>query len=272
MARITVGKGHGFDMTSLDFGRLQNGTNYVATDSIYGIYYEGGAVEKFRGHDFVYDENELPVGGLVTDYSAADSLGRIVAIDRVHVSVQLIMEAAGTSGRADDYAVIRHELRGDDRFIGGSLDDVALGFRGSDLLKGHGGDDTLTGGEGRDTLAGGDCADILRGGRGADTFLLVFARDSTAEEQDTIMDFSKRQHDRIDLTAIDASGRLPGHAHFDYIGEADFSGAAGELRVDSRHGVSTAQADVDGDGQPDLVVSVHTVGHGDELTSGVFVG
>ncbi len=272
MARITVGKDRGFDMTSLDFGRLQNGTNYVATDSFYGIYYEGGAVEKFHGHDFVYDENELPVGGLVTDYTAADARGRIVAIDRIHVSAQLIMEAAATSGKADAYAVIRHEFRGDDKFIGGSLDDVALGFRGSDLLKGHGGEDTLTGGVGRDTLGGGGGADILRGGRGGDTFQFVFARDSTAEEHDTIIDFSKKQHDRIDLTAIDANGRLPGHGHFDYIGEADFSGTTGELRVESMNGVSTAQADVDGDGQPDLVVSVHTVGHGDELTSGVFVG
>jgi serralysin len=271
MAKITVSQDRGFDMTSLDFSRLDRGSDYVEQDNLYAVQYGDGHVQQFRGHGFTYD-GDLPASGIVTNYNAADSLGGIVAIDDIQVSAADIAHAAGTAKRADDYAIVRHALSGNDTFVGGSQGDVMFGFRGNDVLKGNAGVDILAGGRGDDTLVGGDGTDVLIGGVGADTFQFNFLRDSTVEQHDTIVDFSRHQHDRIDLTAIDANGDGTGHGHFHFIGTDDFSGMAGELRVGIRGGVTTAMADVDGDGQPDFAISVPTLGHPDDVTGGVFVG
>jgi Ca2+-binding RTX toxin-like protein len=271
MARITVSEDRGFDMTSLDFSRLDKGSDYVEQDDLYSIQYGDGHAEEFGGHGFTYD-GHLPISGVVTNFSATDSLGNIVAIDDLQIAAADIGHAAGTAKRTDDYAIVRHALSGDDTFIGGSQGDVALGFRGNDLLKGGAGVDILAGGQGDDTLVGGDGTDVLIGGTGADTFQFNFLRDSNAEQHDTIVDFSRRQHDQIDLTGIDVNGDGAGHGHFHFIGTDDFSGAAGELRVGMRGGVTTAMADIDGDGQPDFVISIPTLGHPDDVTGGVFVG
>ncbi|MCW5731326.1 MAG: type I secretion C-terminal target domain-containing protein [Alphaproteobacteria bacterium] len=61
----------------------------------------------------------------------------------------------------------------------------------------------LLGGTGNDTLEGGAGADLLAGGTGADHFRLGL------DGVDTIADFSSRQGDRIDLTAI-FPARAPG--------------------------------------------------------------
>ena len=59
---------------------------------------------------------------------------------------------------------------GNDRLVGGSLDDLLDGGDGGDLLSGGPGDDRLRGRGGPDILDGGDGSDRLVGGRGPDRF------------------------------------------------------------------------------------------------------
>ena len=63
------------------------------------------------------------------------------------------------------------------------------------------GDDTLFGGEGNDSLLSGDGDDLVEGGFGDDTL-------QAGEGRDRITYFKHTQGDRIDLSAIDAPGRL----------------------------------------------------------------
>lgn len=85
-----------------------------------------------------------------------------------------------------------------DHFVGGSGDDVALGFEDSDTLEGGAGndrlvgfseDDVLHGGPGNDTLAGSQGDDLLIGGPGDDLFLFDATRGA-----DTIADFQRGDH------------------------------------------------------------------------------
>ncbi len=119
-------------------------------------------------------------------------------------------------------------------------DDVIRGSAGADLLFGFGGCDTLTGGRG---------ADALTGGGGADVFRFITAADSRAGAPDTITDFAAG-HDTLDLRPIDAAAGVKGNQAFDFIGAADFSGTAGELRLAGR----LLEADRDGDGLADFAI------------------
>jgi Ca2+-binding RTX toxin-like protein len=111
------------------------------------------------------------------------------------------------------------------------LDDLILGTaiegsRGNDLLVGGSGNDTLSAAAGRDTLTGGD---------GADVFVWNFASDIGFSLRDTITDFTSGE-DKIDLSAIDADLGTAGLQSFTFIGDAAFSGVAGELRYDAATG------------------------------------
>jgi Ca2+-binding RTX toxin-like protein len=121
-------------------------------------------------------------------------------------------------------------------------------------------DDVLVGGAGGDLLFGGLGADTLTGGGGNDTFRYQSANESTATALDHILDFSSG--DRIDMSRA---------GHFDFIGGNAFGGHAGELRVENVGGnVWSVQADINGDGAADFVLSV-TVADNHALTGGDFV-
>lgn len=119
-------------------------------------------------------------------------------------------------------------------------DDVIRGSAGVDLLFGFGGCDTLTGGRG---------ADALTGGGGADVFRFTAAADSRPGAPDMITDFAAG-HDTLDLRPVDASAGAKGNQAFDFIGGADFSETAGELRLAGR----LLEADRDGDGLADFAI------------------
>lgn len=87
-------------------------------------------------------------------------------------------------------------LDGNDWLHGGSW--------GNDTLNGGCGNDSLDGGYGNDRLYGGEGIDHLTGGKGADHFVFQALSDS-GDGLDVITDFNFREHDRIDLTAIDAN-------------------------------------------------------------------
>ncbi len=113
--------------------------------------------------------------------------------------------------------------------IGGSARDLLIGNLASNSLVGNDGDDVLDG------LGG---ADTYEGGAGADEFLF-----STIEAGDAIVDFTSGE-DSINLAPTGVS--------FAFIGNAAFSGVAGELRYDG----SNLLGDVDGDGAADLSIDL----------------
>ncbi len=104
-----------------------------------------------------------------------------------------------------------------------------FGQNGADRLLGGSGNDVLVGGAGNDTLQGGLGVDLLRGGLNADVFVFASASETGAPgvPRDRILDFSRAQLDRIDVSLIDANTALAGDQAFTYIGNAAvFSGTA----------------------------------------------
>jgi hypothetical protein len=140
--------------------------------------------------------------------------------------------------------------------VDGVSSDVIRGTNGADTLTGSDGGNTLSGRGGKDVLEGGLGADRLSGGKGADTFLFRDIDDSTPNPggRDLILDFSQREHDRIDLHLIDANETRSGNQAFRFIGSDDFHGRAGELRFEARSGHTLIQADTDGDGKADFAI------------------
>ena len=116
--------------------------------------------------------------------------------------------------------------------LGGSeSEDSIWGSAGKDSLFGEGGNDWIYGGRGNDRLTGGGGRDTLTGGAGQDTFLFGNG-DSTGGvgEADLIHDFGDAE-DKLSLARIDANLLVAGNQGFVLIGNGQFSGAAGELRL-----------------------------------------
>lgn len=146
---------------------------------------------------------------------------------------------------------------GDDVLQGNKGNDYVQGGRGADSVGGGQGDDTLLGSAGNDTLHGGLGADRLIGGHGADVFSFTALSDSTVDAagRDTVI-FNSHQGDSIDLSAIDADANTAGDQAFHLV--SAFSGHAGELvKLDTSHGFMV-EGDVNGDGQADFAIAVHT--------------
>lgn len=138
---------------------------------------------------------------------------------------------------------------GADRLEGATNADTLAGGGGNDTLIGGGGRDSLDGGRGNDLVMGGLGQDDLTGNAGRDIFVFTSIAESTASLPDKIHDFLTRT-DRLDLSAIDANGTLPGDGVFDYIGNQQFHHIAGELRSD----FATVQGDINGDGIADFQI------------------
>ncbi|CUH80524.1 M10 family metallopeptidase C-terminal domain-containing protein [Tropicibacter naphthalenivorans] len=152
---------------------------------------------------------------------------------------------------------------GDDTLDGGEGRDVLLGAAGTDTLVGGLGDDQLRGGNGSDRLIGGLGRDVLiggdfvAGGFPGDGALDVFVFENVAQSQrfgagrDIIRDFEDGI-DLLDLAGIDADHTVAGDQAFTLIGDAHFSGTAGELRVVNTAASTLVYGDVDGDGASDF--------------------
>ena len=130
------------------------------------------------------------------------------------------------------------------------------GGAGADRLAGNGGNDYLYGGSGNDKLTGGVGADDLWGGSGADTFIFKSIKETTVSGvgRDTIFDFSTRQKDKIDLSAIDANTTKGGNQAFSFIGTKAFGGKAGELRYEKAKSDTYIHGDVNGDKIADFTI------------------
>lgn len=135
---------------------------------------------------------------------------------------------------------------------------------GFENVLGSGFGDALSGDDGANVLTGGGGKDSLTGGQGSDTFHYDTLSDSSAgTNSDVIADFASGA-DHIDLSGVDADTTLSGNQAFTFIGAADFSSAAGQLRIDTSDPSQTlVLGDVNGDGtadfQIDLTGSVHVM-------------
>ncbi|MGV3549347.1 heme acquisition protein HasA [Rhizobium sp.] len=156
----------------------------------------------------------------------------------------------------DEAAFVKFLAKTEVKFVGGNGDDVYKAGSKDDILSGGGGDDTLIGGGGKDKLTGGAGADTLTGGGGKDTFIFKSVTHSNEEAYDTITDFNGKKGDRIDLKGIDANTGKSGNQAFDFIGNDDFSGKAGELRIEKNGSYFDVYGDVNGDGVADLFIQV----------------
>lgn len=134
---------------------------------------------------------------------------------------------------------------GNDTLNGAGEWDTLYGLAGNDALNGGNGSDILSGGDGNDILSGGDGPDALNGGAGADTF--KYASFSHASG-DRIVDFSTG--DRIDFSAV------AGHK---FIGNAQFTGVAGQIRYYSpaSGNYTYIQIDSDGDSEGDASITLN---------------
>ncbi|GAA4016474.1 serralysin family metalloprotease AprA [Sphingomonas swuensis] len=129
---------------------------------------------------------------------------------------------------------------------------------GNDVLQGNDVANRLDAGAGSDILNGGKGNDTLIGGAGADFFVI-----SDRGGIDTILDF-ERGLDKLDLKTFEPRS-APGDQAMTWIGNAAFSGQAGQVRQFVQNGLNIVAGDVDGDGVADfqVVVGSQPIGSGD---------
>jgi Ca2+-binding RTX toxin-like protein len=142
---------------------------------------------------------------------------------------------------------------GNDTIVGRLDASTINGLAGDDHLIGMNANDVLSGDAGSDTLTGGLGKDRFFGGSGADSFDFNLPNESKVRSPDAIVDFHRLDHDKIDLSNIDADSRHVGDQSFHFIGAHGFSHHAGELRY-ANH---ILQGDVNGDGHADFEVHVN---------------
>jgi VCBS repeat-containing protein len=201
-------------------------------------------------------------------YAATKTDGLVVGTKVKDVFTYTVSDGLGGTDTATLTVTVTASATGDARanhLVGTGKADTLRGLGGKDRLDGNTGDDRLLGGDGNDTLSGGKGQDRLDGGAGKDMLtggaqadLFVFARvgDTTTKAPDVITDFSRKQGDLIDLSAIDARAGTKKNDAFFFIGDAAFSGAKGELRAVIKAGKTFVYGDIDGDAKADLAIQL----------------
>lgn len=204
----------------------------------------GGEGNDTYGVDSAYDRvTEAAAGGTDVVHTAVS----YTLAANVENLLQLGSSSLNGSGNA-----LNNELTGN---VGSNRLD---GKAGNDTMSGRDGTDTLIGGDGNDTLTGGSGADKLYGGAGADTFVFQARSDSSLSVRDMIYDFSRVGGDKIDVSAIDARTTVSGNQAFTFIGAAEFSEKAGELRAFVKNGETFIHGDLNGDSSIDFSVRLAT--------------
>ena len=147
-----------------------------------------------------------------------------------------------------------------DRLCGTAANDVIRGLGGDDLLRGLAGDDRLFGDRGDDRLQGNQGIDELTGGRGSDRFVYRTLADAPVggPGHEQVLDLSRLEHDRIDVSRIDAQTGVPGNQAFVFVGQREFTGS-GQLRFEAAaDGGFLVEGNVDRDLAADFALVVHT--------------
>ncbi len=167
---------------------------------------------------------------------------------------------------------------------GNALNNQITGNGGANTLNGGAGNDMIDGGGGADIIIGGAGSDTLFGGAGADTFQYQSPADIGAGAPligrgsipatvsiDTILDFSVREGDRIDLRALDANINTRA-VNDDFVVVSQFTRVAGQLVIEAvadRGGAIAGEAapggnfyrllgDTNGDGVSDFTLNIYS--------------
>ena len=215
------------------------------------------------GSDVIYggDGDDALLGGTGWDRLLGD--GGNDTLDGGNGSDYLFGGEGNDTVRAGIGNDLAYGQQGDDTLYGEAGNDRMQGDAGNDVLDGGADNDVLLGGNGQDVLIGGDGADVLRGqwerdeltgGAGADTFIIGPGETTRwFESADVITDFATGE-DRIDLSAMDANSSVAGNDAFAFIGNAAFSGTAGELRFSSNGVHTLIEGDINGDSVVDILI------------------
>lgn len=181
-----------------------------------------------------------------------DTASYAAAATRVNVDLALV-GAQNTLGAGSD------TLRSIENLVGSAFFDTLRGSASANTIDAGAGNDFIVGEGGADKLIGGLGRDSLSGGAGADRFIFDDGDTGrTGNTADFIHDFSQAEGDRLALSQIDANSALSGDQAFTFIGSAEFSGAAGELRYEM--GVDTyVFGDTNGDGFADFMILMDPV-------------
>jgi Ca2+-binding RTX toxin-like protein len=241
------------------------GTDTLALGGTYSLTFDANDLTGIERLSLLAGNSFDPEGGSA-NYSLTTSDANVAAGQTLFVTATSLRESENLlfTGTAEtDGAFNIRSGAGADTLAGGAMADRLSGGAGDDQLFGLGGNDTLIGGLGTDTL---------RGGSGSDIFRFETADDSTTAggREDRILDF-QRGFDKIDLLAIDADESARGNQAFSFVGGAEFSGTAGELRsAAAGRNMWLVQGDTDGDGSADFAILV-TVNSAQPLTSADFI-
>lgn len=252
---IKVGADYRLDMSDYDYGVGDVGdaeiTGFTAS-KITG--YVGSYKIVISGAGFTTDKYGYLSGGEVRGIQETYGGSNVYSITGLNLSVKSIAKVINTYSTADDMALVKASLGGNDAISGGNYADNLFGYAGNDVLAGNKRDDKLHGDAGNDSLNGGLGADDLFGGAGNDTFRYLSLKDSTTSVsgRDTIFDFTAA--DKIDLSAIDANNRTAKNDYFSFVGTKAFSGKAGELRYEKKTSDTYIYADVNGDKKADFAI------------------
>jgi Ca2+-binding RTX toxin-like protein len=244
---------------------LQDGTPFFygaqAEDAAYGT----AAADLMRGNagnDWLMgrDGNDTLDGGSGADWLMGGTGSDTVTYAGATAAVAVSLAAVPINGTAGDAK--GDVLIGVENLIGSALSDTMSGDDGAnaldggaghDLLDGGAGNDTILGGAGRDTMTGGLGADVLTGGADADRFRWTALSESTTGAMDTVLDFSRAQADKLDLSLIDPKPAVAGDQAFVFIGTAAFAAnGASQLRHAAQGSDTRVEADANGDGATDF--------------------
>jgi Ca2+-binding RTX toxin-like protein len=242
------------------------GWTSLATNANTSLYLDGGA-----GNDTLTGSNynDILVGGTGNDSMIGGTGNDTYYVDS---AADIVVDSGGYSDTISSSINIPALLADIENLILTGTAITGTGNSSSNRISGNDMANVLSGGLGSDTLSGGLGADTLNGGvdTGYDQFTFNSVGDSTALASDVITDYDDLR-DNIDLSGIDADKSTTYNDYFNFVGTADFSGVARELRYEiASDGLSTTiYGDVDGDKIADFILKLtgsHTLNSGDFYT------
>jgi len=254
-----INKNSGFDTRQIYFGSMVDEYQHSYSSTLIRAYEDNGWVDDFEGHGFKFEQGhtpqtatiQYPVAGTLTSFTEHAQGSFVFKLGDLNIDITNMVPAAKSLSSHDDHKLFAQLMDGQDTYEGGNAYSYVNTFGGRDILIGRGG------------------ADVLLGGTGADTFIYKKISDSTHNNYDSLMDFSRDDHDKIDLSAIDANGEAKGDAAFNFIGTHELSHHAGELHVSYDKHNTYVGGDKDGDGKDDLLIALngnlHLTQHSFEL-------